>query len=312
MKICLAGEGAQGRTHMQAVGELGGIEVVTLAGGLEADTAAFAQQWSIPHWSLDLETCLRQPGVEAVILTTPSQVHAEQTELALTVGKHVLVEIPMAVNLEDSKRLARLEVETGLVCMVAHTRRFSPVTREICDRVHNGRLQLHHIVSETYFFRRENMNRFGKPRTWVDDLLWHHGCHVIDFLHWLFDEPEIEVAGRFGPVHAELGIPMDLTISMRSSSGCLVSAVLSFNNHGPIELSQRFIGEQETLRVEGRKLLDHEGSELVRDDAAATFVAQDREFFQAIATDRKPVTSFAVCLPTMAILDRIERACHRA
>ena len=311
MKVCLAGEGAQGLTHMQALRELGGIEVVTLAGGLAADTAEFAREWSIPHWSLDLQTCLAQPGVDAVIITTPSQVHAEQTELALSMGKHVLVEIPMAVNLEDSQRLAQLEIETGCVCMVAHTRRYSPVMREIYRRVHSGGLQLHHIVSETYFFRRENMNRFGKPRTWVDDLLWHHGCHVVDFLHWLFEEPDISVAAQFGPAHAELGIPMDLTFTMRSKSGCLVSAVLSFNNHGPIEITQRFIGEGETLRVENRKLLDHEGTELVAEDYGATFVVQNREFFDAIAAHRKPMTSFEACVPTMAILDRIERATNR-
>ena len=121
MKICLAGEGAQGLTHMQALQSIGDVEIVSLAGGIEADAAAFAKQWNIPHVSLDLEECLRQPGVEAVILTTPNHLHASQATLALNMGKHVLVELPMGLSLEDSQRLADLEERTGLVCMVCHT-----------------------------------------------------------------------------------------------------------------------------------------------------------------------------------------------
>src|SRR5687768_1258993 len=118
MKICLAGEGAMGTNHMKALRAIPGVEVVTLAGGIEADAAAFAREWGIPHHSLDLRSCLQQPGVEAVLLATPNPVHAEQAMLALSMGKHVLVELPMALNLADSRRLAEREEQTGLVCMV--------------------------------------------------------------------------------------------------------------------------------------------------------------------------------------------------
>lgn len=305
MKICLAGEGAQGLTHMEALRKIEGIEVVSLAGGVARDAAEFAAKWQIPHYSLDLEECLARPGVEAVILTTPNQVHAAQAELALNRGKHVLVELPMGLNLEESRRVAALEERTGLVCMVCHTLRYSPPHREVYRRVEEGRLHLHHLVSQTFFFRRENVNRFGKPRTWTDDLLWHQACHMVDFVYWLFAEPQIAAWGQAGPPHPKLGIPMDLTIGMRSKQGCLVSSVLSFNNHGPIDISYRFIGEEESLRIEKGKLVDHEGQEIPAAGEAAQI--QDREFFSAIAEGRKPLTSCQSCLPVMAILDRIQR-----
>jgi len=223
-------------------------------------------------------------------------------------GKHVQVEIPMALSLADSQRLVALQRETGLVCMVAHTRRYSKVMREIWRRVKNRDLTLHQVVFETYFFRRVNINRFGQPRTWTDDLLWHHACHIVDYVYWLFDEPDMAVWGQVGPNHPELGIPMDLSIGMRSKSGCLVTTILSFNNHGPITIKQRYIGEEETLRIEKGALYDHEDRELMREDFEQNFVTQNLEFFDAVSQGREPLTSIANCLPVMAILDRIQSA----
>jgi 2-hydroxy-4-carboxymuconate semialdehyde hemiacetal dehydrogenase len=306
MKICLAGEGAQGLTHMQALRSIEGVEVVTLAGGIEADAAAFAKEWKIPHHSLHLEECLRQPGVEAVVLTTPNQLHTAQAALALNVGKHVLVELPMGLTLADSQRLADLEEKTGLVCMVCHTQRYSPPHREIYRRVRAGELHLHHIVAQTYFFRRQNVNRFGRSRTWTDDLLWHMACHIVDFVSYLLDDPGLEVWGQAGPDHPTLGIPMDLTLGMRSRQGCLVSAVLSFNNHGPIDASYRFIGEENTLFIQRERLTDHQGNVVPLEGSSVE--TQDREFFDAIREGRRPLTSCKACLPTMALLDRIQKS----
>jgi|TARA_B100002003_G_C14030777_1_gene496876 2-hydroxy-4-carboxymuconate semialdehyde hemiacetal dehydrogenase len=304
MKICLAGEGAMGFNHIKVLQQLDDVEVVTLAGGVEEDAAAFAQAWEIPHYSLDLETCLNQPEVEAVVLATPNQVHAAQAEQALSMGKHVLVEIPMGLNLAEAEHLVDMEEKTGLVCMVCHSYRYSAPHREIVRRVRTGELHLHHIVQQTYFFRRKNTNMFGKPRSWTDELLWHQACHMVDFIYWLFDEPDIEAWAQTGPTHPGLGIPMDITIGMRSKSGCLVSSANSFNNHGSITSNYRFIGEEATFLIEKGKLIDHDGNEV--SVAVGGLEVQDREFLDAIKNGRTPMTSCKTCLPTMAILDRLQ------
>ncbi|MDA0745768.1 MAG: Gfo/Idh/MocA family oxidoreductase [bacterium] len=308
MKICLAGEGAQGTNHMKALHAIGGVEVVSLAGGQAAETAAFAQEWNIPNHSLDLEESLQQPGVEAVILATPNHLHAKQVELALNMDKHVLVEIPMGLNLEEAQRVADLEEKTGRVCMVCHSLRYFPTHREVHRRVAEGELHLHHIISQTYFFRRKNTNALGKPRTWVDNLLWHHGCHIVDFVAWLFEGQNIQAWGQAGPNHPELGVPMDLTIGMRSADGRLASIVLSFNNHGPIRIEQRFIGTETTLLIDVGKasLTDFEGRQIPVEGNSHEI--QDREFLDAIRENRKPLTSCNNCLPTMKLLDRIQQS----
>jgi 2-hydroxy-4-carboxymuconate semialdehyde hemiacetal dehydrogenase len=200
MKICLAGTGAMGVIHMKALKKINGVEVVSVNSRSEDSGKAFAKEWSIPHFSTNLEECLDRPGLDAVILTTPSNLHAEQALLALARGKHVQVEIPMSLNLPDAERVVDATRKSGKVCMVTHTRRFSSPHREIRRRIQEGTFHLHHMVVETYFFRRENLNMHGEPRSWVDNLLWHHGCHSVDIASWVLGQPDFEVWGQKGRI----------------------------------------------------------------------------------------------------------------
>jgi len=310
MKICLAGTGAMGVIHMKALAKIDGVEVVSLNCRTEESGKAFAAEWGIPHYSTDLEDCLARSEVDAAILTTPSGLHADQAVLALSRGKHVQVEIPMSLNLPDARRVVDASRKAGKVCMVTHTRRFSSPHREIRRRLQRGTFHLHHMVVETYFFRRENLNMHGQPRSWVDNLLWHHGCHSIDLASWLLDEPNFEVWGQKGPDHQTLGIPMDMTVAMKSTTGPLFTLAMSFNNKGPFGGFYRYIGEEETYRVYRDSMTDSEGKDVPLDEVAA-FDRQDIEFTSAIREGRDPESSAASCLPTMALLDRIDQAMQR-
>jgi len=312
MKICLVGEGAQGLTHIEALREMEDVEIISLAGGLKDDTEAFAKQWEIPHWTLDYEEAISRPGVEAVVLTSPNHIHAEQTVTALEAGKHVLLELPMGLNLADSQRVVAAEKASGKVAMVCHTQRYNPPFRKVKAMIDAGDLHLHHIVQQTFFFRRINENRFGRPRTWVDDLLWHQACHMVDMVYWLLGDPNMDAWGRMGPIHPTLNIPMDITISLQSASGAMVTAAQSFNNHGPILGYYRFIGEEETYISDKGGLTDHKGNPVPVDDGPSGVDLQDAEFFAAIREGRPALTSCSECLPVMETIDRIQRAMNGA
>jgi 2-hydroxy-4-carboxymuconate semialdehyde hemiacetal dehydrogenase len=310
MKICLAGTGAMGAVHMKALRQIGGVDVISVNSRAEEAGKAFAAEWGIPHYSTTLEECLDRPGLDAAILTTPSSLHADQTLLALAKGKHVQVEIPMSLNLPDAERIVAAARSSGKICMVTHTRRFSAPHREIRRRIQNGTFHLHHMVVETYFFRRENLNMHGQPRSWVDNLLWHHGCHSVDLAYWVLNEPDFEVWGQQGPAHRSLGIPMDVTVAMKSARGPIFTMAMSFNNKGPFGGFYRYIGEEETFKVYRDSMTDSEGNE-VRLDGVAAFDRQDIEFTSAIRDRREPESSAASCLPTMVLLDRIQRTMGR-
>ena len=310
MKICVAGEGAIARRHLDAVARIDGVEVVSLAGGVAADTEELAAARGIPHWTIDLAEALARPGVEAAILTSPTQIHAAQAEQVMRAGKHVLVEIPMADNLADAEHVVRAQADTGLTAMVCHTRRFNPSHQWVHRRIQSGELTLQHLVVQTFFFRRTNMNALGKPRTWTDHLLWHHACHTVDLFQYQTGDIADPVVALHGPAHPVLGIAMDMTIGMKTRrTGALCTLSLSFNNNGPLGTFFRYICDNGTYIARYDDLVD--GNEQPIDvsnvDVSLDGIElQDREFFNAIKAGREPNASVAQCLPTMETLARIE------
>jgi 2-hydroxy-4-carboxymuconate semialdehyde hemiacetal dehydrogenase len=311
MKVVMAGEGAIARKHLAGLGRINGVEVGSLAGGVAADTEELATEQGIGHWSLDLAECLAQPGVDAAILTTPTQIHAAQAIQVLEAGKHVLVEIPMADSLADSERLVAVAEQSNLTAMVCHTRRFNPSHQWIHNKIQAGELKLQHLVAETFFFRRENKNALGKPRSWTDHLLWHHSAHTVDLFQYQTGAVADRVSAFQGPTHPELGIAMDISIGMTSPTGAVCSLALSFNNEGPFGTFFRYICDSGTYIARYDDLVD--GNDNVIDVSGVDvsmdgIELQDREFFAAIDEGREPNASVRQCLDTMITIDRLERS----
>ena len=310
MKICMAGQGAFGIKHLEALSKIDGIEVVTLTGGSPETTKEVANRFKIPHWTTNLAESLDQPGVEAVILTTPTQMHAEQAEQCMRAGKHVMVEIPMADNLADSERLVRVQKETGLVAMAGHTRRFNPSHQWIHNRIKKGELRVQSMDVQTFFFRRTNMNALGQPRSWTDHLLWHHACHTVDLFQYQTGQTASHVHAMQGPHHPELGIAMDMSIQMKVPSGAICTLALSFNNEGPLGTFFRYICDNGTYIARYDDLFDGKDNKIDVSKVALSMNGielQDREFFSAIKAGREPNASVAQCLSAMQTLDRLEK-----
>lgn len=311
MQIVLAGEGAIAQRHAQALARIEGAEVVSVAGGKADDTEAFAATIGAPHWSLDLDECLARPGVEAVILATPTQLHAAQAVQAMEAGKHVLVEIPMADSLADSEAVVAAQERTGVTAMVCHTRRFNPSHQWIHNRIAAGEVTLQHLVVETFFFRRTNTNALGQPRSWTDHLLWHHACHTVDLFGYQTGRPTVGAWAQQGPRHPELGIAMDMTVGLRSDAGQLCTLSLSFNNDGPLGTFFRYICDNGTWIARYDDLVDGRDQPVDLSGVAVSndgIELQDREFLAAIAEGREPNASVAQCLPAMVTLDQLERS----
>ncbi len=311
MKICVAGAaGAFGIKHLDAVAAIDGIEVVSVVGGGPDDIEGFAGERGIPHATKDLAESLARTDVEAVILATPTPVHAAQAIQCLEAGKHVLVEIPMADTVADARRLVALQKATGLVAMAGHTRRFNPSHQWIHNRIEAGELTIQQMDVQTYFFRRSNMNALGKPRTWTDHLLWHHACHTVDLFQYQTGQTASQIFALQGPMHPQLGIAMDMSIGLKVPSGAICTLSLSFNNKGPLGTFSRYICDNGTYIARYDDLEDGEGNRI---DLSGVAVSNngieliDREFFSAIRDGREPEASVARCLPAMETLDRLER-----
>jgi 2-hydroxy-4-carboxymuconate semialdehyde hemiacetal dehydrogenase len=310
MKIVLAGAGAFGVKHLDAIKAIGDIEVVSLVGRTLEPTRVVAQKYGIPHVTTQLAEALARPGVEAVILATPTQLHAAQASACLEAGKHVQVEIPLADNWSDAQAVATLQNKTGLVCMVGHTRRFNPSHQWIHKRITQGELAIQQMDVQTYFFRRSNINALGAPRSWTDHLLWHHAAHTVDLFAYQTGSP-IKIAHALqGPLSPTLGIAMDMSIQLKSASSAICTLSLSFNNDGPLGTFFRYICDHGTYIARYDDLIDGKDQKIdvSRVDVSMNGIElQDREFFSAIRERREPNASVAQVLPCYRVLADLER-----
>ncbi|MFQ5659421.1 MAG: Gfo/Idh/MocA family oxidoreductase [Gammaproteobacteria bacterium] len=311
MKLCMVGQGAFAKKHLNGLARIDGIEVASISGGSPDTTEAVAKQYGIPHWTTELEEALAQPGVEAVILTSPTPMHAAQAEQAMRAGKHVEIEIPIADSLVDAERIDSVQKETGLVAMAGHTRRFNPSHQWIHNKIAAGELILQHLVVQTFFFRRSNTNAEGKPRSWTDHLLWHHACHTVDLFQYQTGEIATEAQALQGPMHPQLGIAMDMSIGMKTSSGAVCTLALSFNNEGPLGTFFRYICDNGTYIARYDDLVDGNENPIDVSGVAVSMDGielQDREFITAIRQGKEPNSSVAQVLPAMQTLDRLAQS----
>jgi 2-hydroxy-4-carboxymuconate semialdehyde hemiacetal dehydrogenase len=311
MKVALAGQGAFGIKHLEAIQNIPGIEVISLAGGRPAGTEEVAKKWKIPHWTSDIGETLKQPGLEAVIIASPTQVHAAQAIQCMRAGKHVLIEIPIADTLADSEEILHVAQQTGVVAMAGHVRRFNPSHQYVHNKITAGELRIQQMDVQTYFFRRTNMNAAGQPRTWTDHLLWHHACHTVDLFQWQTGElPSVAYAVE-GPHHPELKIAMDMGILLKApKSGSILTLSLSFNNNAQQGSFFRYIGDNGTYKAYYDDLSDGKDNviDLTKVDVSMNGIElEDREFFAAIKEKRQPKSSVKDCLEAMRTLDRLEK-----
>ncbi len=310
IKVALAGAGAFGIKHLDGIRNIDGVEVVSLVGRELDKTREVASKYDIAHATTDLADSLALPEVDAVNLCTPTQMHAAQARQCLRAGKHVEVEIPLADSLEDAQAVADEQRRSGLVAMVGHTRRFNPSHQWVHRRIAAGELRVQQMDVQTYFFRRSNMNALGQPRSWTDHLLWHHAAHTVDLFAWQSGGEVVQAHAVQGPIHPQLGIAMDMSIQLKSSTGAICTLSLSFNNDGPLGTFFRYICDNGTYIARYDDLVDGKDRaiDVSKVDVSMNGIElQDREFFAAIREGREPESSVARVLPCYRVLDRLEK-----
>lgn len=313
MKIALAGAGAFGEKHLDALARIEGVEVVSLIGRTLEATQKVADKYGIGHVTTELDEALARSEIDAVILATPTQLHASQALACMNAGKHVQVEIPLADSLADAEAVDAKQRETGLVAMVGHTRRFNPSHQYIHNRIKAGDLSIQQMDVQTYFFRRTNINAKGEPRSWTDHLLWHHAAHTVDLFAWQAG-PIVEAHAMQGPIHPELGIAMDMSIQLKAESGAICTLSLSFNNDGPLGTFFRYICDNGTFIARYDDLVTgcEEPVDLTGVAVSSNGIElQDREFVAAIREGREPKGSVAQVLPCYRVLGSLEKQLAR-
>ena len=305
IKVALAGAGAFGIKHLDGIKHIEGVEVVSLISRDLAKTQEVAKQYGIGHVTTELADALAKPEVDAVILCTPTQMHASQTLACLKAGKHVQVEIPLCDVLAEGEEVVRVANASGLVAMCGHTRRFIPSHQYVNQKIAAGAFNIQQMDVQTYFFRRTNMNALGQPRSWTDHLLWHHAAHTVDLFAYQCGSPVVKANAIQGPIHPALSIAMDMSIQLQAANGAICTLSLSFNNDGPLGTFFRYIGDTATYIARYDDLFTGKEEKIDVSGVAVSMNGielQDREFFAAIREGREPNSSVASVLGCYQVL----------
>jgi 2-hydroxy-4-carboxymuconate semialdehyde hemiacetal dehydrogenase len=309
INVALAGAGAFGIKHLDGIKNIPGVKVISLVSRELGKTQEVADKYGIPHVSTDLASSLAIRELDAVILCTPTQMHAAQALACMDAGKHVQIEIPLCDVLKDGEAVLQRQQHTGLVAMCGHTRRFNPSHQWVHKRVVSGEFNIQQMDVQTFFFRRTNMNALGQARSWTDHLLWHHAAHTVDLFAHQTRSPIVKANAMQGPIHPQLGIAMDMSIQLQAASGAICTLSLSFNNEGPLGTFFRYIGDTGTYLARYDDLFDGKEQKI---DVSQVDVSmngielQDREFFAAIRDKREPIASVAQVLPCYRVLHGLE------
>jgi len=309
MRIALAGAGAFGEKHLDGLRNIDGVTITSVISRRLDQAQQVAAKYGAVHAGTELDEALARDDVDAVILCTPTQMHAAQAIACMDAGKHVQVEIPLADSWADSEAVLKKQQETGLICMVGHTRRFNPSHQYVHNRIAAGEFNLQQMDVQTYFFRRQNMNAKGEPRSWTDHLLWHHAAHTVDLFAYQAG-PIVKANAIEGPHHPELGIAMDMSVQLKSASGAICTLSLSFNNDGPLGTFFRYIGDTGTYIARYDDLVNgrEEAIDVSNVDVSMNGIElQDREFIAAIREGREPNASVGQVLACYKVLHDLEQ-----
>jgi 2-hydroxy-4-carboxymuconate semialdehyde hemiacetal dehydrogenase len=309
IRIAVVGaNGAFGMKHLDGLKNIEDADVTVVAATSQEKADAVAAQYGVPTAVVGLEAVLERDDVDAVILATPTGMHASQTQAVLAAGKHVQVEIPLADSLADAEATLAAAEASSRVVMVGHTRRFNPSHQFVHDRITAGEFAVQQMDVQTYFFRRTNTNAKGEARSWTDHLLWHHAAHTVDL--FAYQAGRIVQANAIqGPIHPELGIAMDMSIQLKSESGAICTLSLSFNNEGPFGTFFRYIGDTATYIARYDDLFTGKDEQIDVSDVAVSMNGielQDREFVAAIREGREPNSSIRQVIDCYRVLGALE------
>ena len=310
IQVALAGAGAFGEKHLDGIKNIPDVEVIALIGRDMDKTQAVADKYGIGFVTDDLAAALALPELDAVILCTPTQMHAVQTLQCLRAGKHVQVEIPLADSWADAEEVLKVQKETGLVAMVGHTRRFNPSHQWVHNKITAGELNIQQMDVQTYFFRRTNTNAKGEPRSWTDHLLWHHAAHTVDLFQYQTGSKVVKANAIQGPIHPVLGIAMDMSIQLQAENGAICTLSLSFNNDGPLGTFFRYICDNGTYIARYDDLVNGKEEPIDVSKVAVSMNGielQDREFFAAIREGRQPNSSVESVINCYKVLGELEK-----
>jgi 2-hydroxy-4-carboxymuconate semialdehyde hemiacetal dehydrogenase len=330
LNVCMVGHGMMGVWHSEALKDVDEAQLHTVVGRAPKPDAAaaaaptagrkppstqeFAERYGYKKWTTDLGEALADPEVDVVIIAGPSETHADMAIASLEAGKHTLVEIPIAMNLEGAERVVAAAEERGLTLGVVHPMRFRRERIPVVERIRRGEERVSHVQGRFFIHRLSNVGATGLQRSWTDNLLWHHTTHLIDFGLWMVTGGDLATAGDrirritsvYPPIEPRTGIPMELVLVVETHDDQTIVTTGSYYSREFI-YDTLAVTDRDSYRVDERTatLFTGDGPRpIASEQENAQLIAPD--FVRAVAAGREPFVPGRSVLPAMRVLHQVQ------
>jgi predicted dehydrogenase len=291
LRVALIGAGWVADFHARAVIEHPGAELVAAANWREPSLAELAERHGIPRTTTDWRELVADPAVDAAVISTPNGLHAPQAVAFLEAGKHVLVEKPMARNLEEADAMLAAAAGSGARLMVAHCWRFHDDVLALRARVAAGEL------GEVVKTRGYGVHANWGPSGWFTDpelagggALVDMGVHAIDTTRFLLGDPlPTRVAATVATRYGGYAVEDDAIVLVCWSNGTnsIVESGWWQPHLGGLEADTELYGTRGWARVWDRTDMP----EGYQHCTQPMYSAQMAEFIDALAAGRQPRSS---------------------
>jgi predicted dehydrogenase len=251
--VAVVGCGGIGRMHLLAFKDLPRARLVALSSRRAERAREVAKEMGCEATD-DPVALVRRPDVDVVSITTSSGSHAALALAAIDAGKHVVVEKPMAMTVDDAQKIIDTARARGVVLSVVSQRRFEPTHQRIKRLLDEGALgKLLLVEASCPYYRTQEYYASAEWRgTLADDggALMNQSIHSVDLMLWL-GGPAIEVYGHTATQTHKMEAEDMAVAVLRFASGALGSIMASTSIRPGFQPSLGLYGEKGTIKMEG-------------------------------------------------------------
>ena len=307
------GSGRIARAHLKAAKNLPDcVRVAAIAGRRRDKAEATAREYDIPVVHGDYRQLLKDPAVQAVVITTPNDSHAAIACDAAKAGKHLLVEKPMALDTHGAEAMVGAAEAAGVTLMVAQSRRFSDAVQEMVRRLS----EIGDIIRVHIAF----LVSFAQPPTewWRSSaqagglVILLQGSHSLDSIYWWLGRTPQSIYATAARTNPAWEGEDEADIVCGFAGGQTATAHLSLSTN-PAFHEALVVGRKGHFRLIERPAgppfenvyrLEKNGETLLEGlQAPSLYTRQLREFAEAVREGREPLASGREVVNVMRMLD---------
>ncbi len=216
LRVGVIGMGRFGELHGAAYKRMDSVILTALSSRKQEHAERMGEKYGAKAYT-DYHELLKDPEVDAVSICVPPGAQKEIAVSAMKAGKHVLLEKPVAVTMEDALAIAETTKITGVTAMVGYVERFNPSLRRTKALIQNGK------IGQVYKVSSRRASKFGVKPDWVFSevgMMIHNVGHDLDILRWLIEDDVESVFAMGGSYMRRVpGQPDNLTLLLRFKRG---------------------------------------------------------------------------------------------